>query len=56
MAMFRGDGMQGFTRFALHFVPSFLVICLVSFGGPCVAQEVEAPAAGGSGSVFAPSG
>jgi hypothetical protein len=52
--------MQGLTRSALHLVPSFLVICVVSFGGPCVAQDVEVdappPAARGPGSVFAPSG
>jgi hypothetical protein len=52
--------MQGFTRFAVRLVPSFLVICVVSFGGPCVAQDVEVdappPAARGPGSVFAPSG
>ena len=46
--------MQGFTR--LHLVSSFLVIGLVSRGAPCVAQEVDAPAGDGSGSVFAPSG
>ena len=50
----RRDGMQGFTRFALHLVPSFLVICLASLDGPCVAQEVDAPAE--RGPVFAPSG
>jgi hypothetical protein len=56
--------MQGFTRFALHLVPGFLVIGLVSWGGPCVAQAVvEAPTPSGAstapaapGSVFAPSG
>ena len=35
--------MQGFTRFALHRVPSFVVICLVSLGGRCAAQEIEVP-------------
>jgi hypothetical protein len=49
--------MQGFTRTALQLVPGFLMMGLVSFGEPCVAQEVDAPRAdGGSGSVFAPSG
>jgi Protein of unknown function (DUF2490) len=49
--------MRGFTKFALHLVPGLLVIGLVSFGRPCVAQEVDAPdGRGGSGSVVAPSG
>jgi hypothetical protein len=48
--------MQGFTRFALHLVPSLLVICLVSLGGPCVAQEVNVPTGRGSGSIVAPTG
>jgi hypothetical protein len=49
--------MQGFTRFALQLAPSFLVICLVSIGGRCVAQEVEAPGkTHDPGSVFAPTG
>jgi hypothetical protein len=49
--------MQGFTRFALHLVPGFLVIGLVSRGGPCAAQEVDVPPEhAGSGSVTAPSG
>ena len=48
--------MQGFTKFVLHLVPGCLVISLVSQGGPCAAQEVDAPGAnGGSGSVVAPS-
>jgi len=50
--------MRRFTRLALHLVPGFLVIGLVSFGGLCVAQEVEVDApggSGGSGSVVAPS-
>jgi hypothetical protein len=48
--------MQGFTKFVLHLVPGCLVIGLVSRGGPCAAQEVDAPgASGGSGSVVAPS-
>ena len=32
------------------------MIGLASLGRPCVAQEVDAPSGGGSGSVFAPSG
>jgi hypothetical protein len=65
MAMFRADGLQGFTRFALHLVPGFVLIGLVSLAGLCiahkvVAQEVDAPAAPGpesvSGSIVAPSG
>jgi hypothetical protein len=52
-----GDDMKRLTRFALLHVPS-LVICLLSFGGLCFAQEPPeaAPGAGGRGSVFAPSG
>ena len=48
--------MQGFTRFALHLVPSLLVICVVLLGGRCVAQEVNVPGGRGSGSVIAPTG
>jgi Protein of unknown function (DUF2490) len=48
--------MQTFTRFALRFLPGFLVICAVLLGGQCVAQEVETPSGRGSGSVFAPTG
>jgi hypothetical protein len=48
--------MQGFTRFAVRPVPSFLAICLVSLGGPCVAQEVNVPTGRGSGSIVAPTG
>jgi hypothetical protein len=41
----------------LHLVPGFLVMGLVSRGGPCAAQEVDAPPEHtGSGSVTAPSG
>jgi Protein of unknown function (DUF2490) len=48
--------MPGFTRFVLHLVSSFLVIGLVSRGGPCAAQEVGVPPDhAGSGSVTAPS-
>jgi Protein of unknown function (DUF2490) len=55
MAMSRADGKPGFA--ALRLVPGALLICLVSLRGLCLAQEVNAPAAGGgSGSVFAPSG
>jgi hypothetical protein len=49
-----GDRMKRLTRFALRHVPS-LVICLLSFAGLCVAQEVDVPGRG-SGSVFAPTG
>src|SRR5215467_3423376 len=56
MAIFRGGGMQRFTRFALRLAPSFLVICSVLFGGRCVAQEVDVPAGRGNSSVVAPSG
>src|SRR6476469_778263 len=49
--------MRGFTKFALHLVPGLLVIGLVAFGRPCVAQEVDAPdGRRGSGTVVAPSG
>src|SRR6478736_4303744 len=49
--------MRGFTKFAPHLAPGLLVIGLVAFGRPCVAQEVDAPdGRGGSGSVVAPSG
>ena len=48
--------MQRFTKLALLLVPAFLVIGLISWGRPCVAQEVDAPSGSGSGSVFAPSG
>ena len=47
--------MKRFTRFALRHVLS-LVICLLSFGGLCFAQEPPEVAVGGRGSVFAPSG
>src|SRR5690349_7329454 len=48
--------MQGFRRFALHLVPGFLVMCWLSFGGQCVAQEVNVPTGRGSGSIAAPTG
>jgi Protein of unknown function (DUF2490) len=48
--------MQRFTRFALHLVPAFLVLCVVCVGALCVAQEVDVPSGRGSGSVVAPTG
>src|SRR3984957_12474336 len=50
-----GDGMQRLTKFALRHVLS-LAICLLSFAGLCVAQEVDVPSGRGSGSVVAPTG
>ena len=47
--------MKRLTRLALRYVPS-LVICLLSFGGLCAAQEVDVPGGRGNGSVVAPSG
>ena len=55
--------MQGFTGFARRLVPGVLVMCVVSLGTPCAAQEsVDAPTlpAGpevgdGRGSLVAPS-
>jgi hypothetical protein len=47
--------MQRLTKFALRHLTS-LVICLFSFGGLCVAQEVDVPSGRGKGSVVAPSG
>jgi Protein of unknown function (DUF2490) len=52
----RGGSMQGLSRFALRFVPTFLVICVVLVGGRCVAQEVDVPTGRGNASVVAPSG
>ena len=46
--------MKGFTKFALHLVPTFLVLSLVMLGRPCAAQEVDVPSGRGSGSVIAP--
>jgi len=46
--------MQGFTRFLPHL--SFLVICLLSLGGLCAAQEVDVPTGRGNGSLVAPTG
>ena len=48
--------MQGFTKFALHLVPTFLMLLFVSLGELCVAQEVDVPSGRGSGSVVAPTG
>ena len=48
--------MRRSRKFPLHLVPSFLVICVVSLGGQCVAQEVDVPSGRGSGSVIAPTG
>src|ERR1700741_3700887 len=48
--------MQGFTGFALRFVPGFLVICVLLLGGRCGAQEVDVPTGRGSGAVVAPTG
>ena len=56
--------MRGLTRCARYLVPSALVVCLMSLGAPCAAQEnvdpptvPVAPDVGdGRGSLFAPSG
>jgi hypothetical protein len=63
MAIVRGDSMRRLTRFARYLVPGVLVICLMSLGAPCAAQELEIPAApatpdapDGRGSVFVPGG
>jgi hypothetical protein len=55
MAMLVETTMKKLTRFALRHVPS-LVMCLLSFGGLCVAQEADVPSGRGSGSVVAPTG
>ena len=47
--------MQRLTKFAVRHVPS-LVICLLSFGGLCFAQEVDVPGGRGNGSLVAPTG
>ena len=54
--------MRGLTRFARYLVPSALVVCVMSLGAPCAAQEVDPPtvpavpdAGDGRGSLFAPS-
>src|ERR1700752_2252390 len=56
MAIFCGDGMQRLTRFALRFLPGFLLICVGLLGGRCAAQEVDVPTGRGNGSAAAPSG
>lgn len=49
--------MQGFKKFALHLMPTFLLLVIVLLGGQCVAQEADVPSGGrGSGSVVAPTG
>jgi len=35
--------MRGITRFARLLVPSVLMVCAMSLGAPCVAQEVDVP-------------
>jgi Protein of unknown function (DUF2490) len=55
--------MRGLTTFARYLVPSALVVCLMSLGAPCTAQENPDPptvpvgpdVGGGRGSLFAPS-
>jgi Protein of unknown function (DUF2490) len=47
--------MQRLTRFALRHLPS-LVLCVLSFSGLCMAQEVDVPSGHGNGSVVAPTG
>ena len=55
--------MRGLTRFARYLLPSVLVVCAMSLGAPCAAQEnVDAPTlpaapdpGDGRGSLFAPS-
>ncbi len=55
--------MRGLTRCARYLVPSALVVCVMSLGAPCAAQEnVDAPTVptapdvgDGRGSLFAPS-
>jgi hypothetical protein len=54
--------MRGITRFARHLVPSVLMVCALSLGAPCLAQEIDVPtsppspdAGDGRGPVFAPS-
>jgi hypothetical protein len=55
MAMLVETTMQRLTRFALRHLPS-LVICVLSFGGLCLAQEVDVPSGRGNGSVVVPTG
>jgi Protein of unknown function (DUF2490) len=55
--------MRGLTRFAQYLVPGALVVCLLSLGAPCAAQENADPptvpvvpdVGDGRGSLFAPS-
>ena len=54
--------MDGFKRLARHLVPSLLVVCVMSLGAPCAAQEVDPPTlpaapdpGDGRGTLFAPS-
>ena len=35
--------MRGLTTFARHLVRSVLVVCVMSLGAPCAAQEVDVP-------------
>jgi hypothetical protein len=56
--------MRALTRFARYLVPSALVVCLMSLGTPCAAQENPDPptvpvtpdVGDGRGTLFAPSG
>jgi Protein of unknown function (DUF2490) len=44
------------TRVARYLPPGALVVCVLSLGAPCAAQEVDGPGAGGGpGSIAAPS-
>jgi Protein of unknown function (DUF2490) len=54
--------MRGLTRCARYLLPSALVVCVMSLGAPCAAQEVDPPtvpavpdAGEGRGTLFAPS-
>ena len=52
--------MRRLTGWVRYLVPGALVLCAMSLGAPCAAQEVEAPALDGAGdgrgSVFVPGG
>jgi len=52
--------MRMLTRCAGYLVPSVLLVCVMSLGAPCAAQEAEVPsvddARDGRGSVFVPGG
>src|SRR5215470_17945548 len=50
----RRKSMQGFRKFLPRL--SFVMMCLLSLGGLCVAQEADVPTGRGNGSVVAPSG